>query len=119
MDITLLANNGTDCGGKTHPELTYQNVIVGVCFVIANSLFSWVLGLGVTRTIVIAATRCLVQLYVLGQILHNVFEQHNIFLVLLIAMMLVFMGAMEVQFGKSKFQFPGMVSVHTDNFCSK
>jgi ABC-type iron transport system FetAB permease component len=44
------------------PELTYINVLIALSFILLDVVFSLCLGLGIEKSVIVASTRCLVQL---------------------------------------------------------
>lgn len=117
------------------PELTPLNVALALLFVVFDSILSVTLGLGIASSLLVAATRCILQLSVMGLVLQKVFETGNIFGVFGIAGMwsrlpcslvregmltsifgdlkalLNVLGAIEATYNKSKRRFANMVSL--------
>ena len=60
------------------PTLTWANVAIGLCFIAFDAVLSLILGLGIGGSLVVAATRCIVQLTVMGLILDTVCAAQNI-----------------------------------------
>ncbi|KAJ9105495.1 hypothetical protein QFC21_001866 [Naganishia friedmannii] len=89
-------------------ELTPLNVALALLFVVFDSLLSVTLGLGIASSLLIAASRCILQLSVMGLVLEKVFATGNIFGVFGIAALLNFLGAIEATFNKSKRRFTNM-----------
>jgi hypothetical protein len=116
MIQTLAAGNGTTTSflaPQDHPsqstQLTPLNVALALLFVVFDSLLSVTLGLGIASSLLIAASRCILQLSVMGLVLEKVFATGNIFGVFGIAALLNFLGAIEATFNKSKRRFTNMV----------
>ncbi|KAI5453888.1 hypothetical protein NCC49_004884 [Naganishia albida] len=90
------------------PELTPLNVALALLFVVFDSILSVTLGLGIASSLLVAATRCILQLSVMGLVLQKVFETGNIFGVFGIAALLNVLGAIEATYNKSKRRFANM-----------
>lgn len=58
-------------------ELTWLNVALAFGFIAFNVIFSYVFDLGVGVSLLVAATRCVVQLAIVGTLLQKVFETDN------------------------------------------
>lgn len=61
------------------PELTPLNVALAFLFVVFDSVLSVTLGLGIASSLLVAASRCILQLSIMGLVLEKVFETGNIF----------------------------------------
>lgn len=114
MDTTLLefvANVTTTIAEeppRQSPTLTWVNVAIASSFILINGLISLVLGLKLEKTLLIAAVRCLVQLTIMGYILEDVFKTRHPALVMFMAFVLIFLGAYETVYNKSKQTYKGM-----------
>jgi ABC-type iron transport system FetAB permease component len=64
--------------GNNNSELTWLNVAIGLGFIAFDALLSLILGLGIGGSLVVAATRCIVQLTVMGLVLDKVFAAQNV-----------------------------------------
>jgi ABC-type iron transport system FetAB permease component len=60
------------------PNLTWVNVLIGLLFIVFDSILSLILGLGIGGSLIVASLRCIVQLSIMGLILDKVFASHNI-----------------------------------------
>jgi ABC-type iron transport system FetAB permease component len=58
-------------------HLGWDNVGLGLVFVAANALISSLLGLGVGRSLLTAAIRCIIQLTIMAALLQKIFETEN------------------------------------------
>ncbi|KAL1408472.1 hypothetical protein Q8F55_005284 [Vanrija albida] len=96
--------------GGTGPYLSWVNVGIGLLFIVFDAVLSGLLGLGIGRSLVISALRCIIQLSVMGLVLGRVFASHNIWAVAGIALLLNVLGAIEAVFNKAKKRFTNMVS---------
>ncbi|CCO30790.1 hypothetical protein BN14_04822 [Rhizoctonia solani AG-1 IB] len=94
-------------GKNTH--LDWTNVGIGFCFVAADAVVSYGLGLGVGTSLVSAAIRCTVQLSVMALILQSVFEASSPWAVAGISCLLLVLGSFETVANKSKYRFSGML----------
>lgn len=61
------------------PELTPLNVALALLFVVFDSALSVVFGLGIASSLLVAASRCILQLSIMGLVLQKVFDTGNIF----------------------------------------
>ncbi|CUA70582.1 UPF0014 membrane protein [Rhizoctonia solani] len=93
-------------GQNTH--LNWFNVGIGFCFVAADAVVSYGLGLGVGTSLVSAAIRCTVQLSIMALILQSVFEASSPWAVAGISCLLLVLGSFETVANKSKYRFSGM-----------
>ncbi|GAN10681.1 conserved hypothetical protein [Mucor ambiguus] len=93
---------------KPAPTLTWVNVAIASSFILINGFISLVLGLQLEKTLIIAAIRCLVQLTLMGFILEDVFKTRHPALVMLMTFVLIFLGAYETVYNKSKQTYKGM-----------
>ncbi|CAE6456609.1 unnamed protein product [Rhizoctonia solani] len=94
-------------GQNTH--LNWVNVGIGFCFVAADAVVSYGLGLGVGTSLVSAAIRCIVQLSIMALVLQSVFEASSPWAVAGIACLLLVLGSFETVANKSKYRFSGML----------
>lgn len=60
-------------------ELTPLNVALALAFIAFDSVLSITLGLGIASSLLIAASRCILQLSVMALVLGKVFATGNIF----------------------------------------
>jgi hypothetical protein len=67
------------------PTLSWLNVGFGFLFILFDAILSATLGLGIGGSLVVAATRCVIQLSIMGLILDKVFASDNIWGVIGIA----------------------------------
>jgi hypothetical protein len=67
------------------PHLTWLNVGFGFLFILFDAILSATLGLGIGGSLVVAATRCVIQLSIMGLVLDKVFASDNIWGVIGIA----------------------------------
>lgn len=65
----------------TNTHLEWSNVGLGFAFIALNAFISHTLDLGVGRSLLTAALRCIVQLAVVALILAKVFESNNLWAV--------------------------------------
>ncbi|CAE6337228.1 unnamed protein product [Rhizoctonia solani] len=94
-------------GQNTH--LNWFNVGIGFCFVAADAVVSYGLGLGVGTSLVSAAIRCTVQLSIMALVLQSVFEASSPWAVAGISCLLLVLGSFETVANKSKYRFSGML----------
>ncbi|KAF8754359.1 hypothetical protein RHS01_06296 [Rhizoctonia solani] len=99
-------------GNNTH--LNWLNVGIGFCFVAADAVVSYGLGLGVGTSLVSAAIRCIVQLSIMALVLQSVFDASSPWAVAGISCLLLVLGSFETVnspdpvANKSKYRFSGM-----------
>jgi len=67
------------------PTLSWLNVGFGFLFILFDAILSATLGLGIGGSLVVAATRCVIQLSIMGLVLDKVFASDNIWGVIGIA----------------------------------
>ncbi|KAI0067227.1 UPF0014-domain-containing protein [Artomyces pyxidatus] len=97
-----------DVPGDNKTNLQWTNVALGLSFVLFDSIVSHSLGLGVGRSLITAATRCIIQLAVVALILERVFATNNAFAVAGIALLLNLMGTFETVANKCKRRYQHM-----------
>ena len=92
-------------------SLSWSNVGVAASLLLLNVLLSFIFGLGLEWAIIISATRCLIQLHLMGLVLAPVFQNgDDPWLVLVMSSVLLTLGAVEAV-SKPKFSFRGMFPV--------
>lgn len=109
------------------PTLSWVNVGLGFLFIVFDAVLSASLGLGIGGSLLVAATRCVVQLSIMGLVLDKVFASQNIWGVVGIAgelihvrflsqcrrlrtVLLNLLGAFETTYNKTKKRFSNMVN---------
>ncbi|KAG0311617.1 hypothetical protein BGZ99_010057 [Dissophora globulifera] len=94
-------------------ELQWYHVAIASTLIITNGILSIALGLGLEKRLFISAIRCVVQLTIMGLVLQNIFDAKNPALVLLMACILIMLGAYEAVFNVSKrrhiYMFPSVL----------
>ncbi|KAF9365248.1 hypothetical protein BGX34_010725 [Mortierella sp. NVP85] len=103
-----------NCGGqKPMVELQWYHVAIASLLIITNGILSILLGLGLEKRLFISATRCVVQLTIMGLVLQNIFDANSPALVILMALVLTTLGAYEAVFNVSKrrhiYMFPSVL----------
>ncbi|TYJ54427.1 hypothetical protein B9479_004937 [Cryptococcus floricola] len=93
---------------ETSSYLTWTNVLIGLLFIIFDSVLSLFLGLGISSSLLVAALRCIVQLTIMSTVLGKVFASNNVWGVFGIAVLLNVMAATEATYNKSKRRFTNM-----------
>ncbi|KAK3815148.1 MAG: hypothetical protein J3Q66DRAFT_402107 [Benniella sp.] len=102
-------------GGSQKPmvELQWYHVAIASLLIITNGILSILLGLGLEKRLFISATRCIVQLTIMGLVLQNIFDANSPVLVILMALVLTTLGAYEAVFNVSKrrhiYMFPSVL----------
>lgn len=94
-------------------ELQWYHVAIASCLILVNGFLSILLGLGLEKRLFISATRCVVQLTIMGLVLQHIFDAKNPVLVMLMALVLTTLGAYEAVYNVSKrrhvFMFPSVL----------
>ncbi|GJJ72904.1 putative ABC transport system permease protein [Entomortierella parvispora] len=103
-----------DCpDNKPMVELQWYHVAIASTLIIVNGLLSIMLGLGLEKRLFISAIRCVVQLTIMGMVLQNIFDAKSPVLVMLMALLLITLGANEAVFNVSKrrhiYMFPSVL----------
>ncbi|KAF9158362.1 hypothetical protein BGX21_003434 [Mortierella sp. AD011] len=116
MDFTTLmgGKDGDGCGGqKPMVELQWYHVAIASTLILVNGFLSMLLGLGLEKRLFISATRCVVQLTIMGLVLQHIFGADSPILVILMALLLTLLGANEAVFNVSKrrhiYMFPSVL----------
>ncbi|THH17902.1 hypothetical protein EW146_g2992 [Bondarzewia mesenterica] len=91
----------------TKTNLGWENVGLGLAFIIFDAGLSFTLNLGVGGSLVTAAVRCIIQLAVVATILQKVFATDNIWAVAGIVVLLNVMGTFET--GIKIWRFPAVL----------
>jgi putative ABC transport system permease protein len=76
--------------------LGYGDLAVAAILVVLNALLSWMLDLGLTRTILVAGARAVVQLLLVGFVLKTVFALASPLLVAAVALAMFAMASYEI-----------------------
>jgi len=92
----------------TKLPVTWWNVLVGLSILLLDVAISYRLNLGIAKDLLIAASRCIVQLALLGLILESVFAAQNVFAVVGMSLAMLLLGANEVTFSRSKKRSDGL-----------
>ncbi|KAJ1835084.1 hypothetical protein LPJ73_007745, partial [Coemansia sp. RSA 2703] len=88
--------------------LTWKNVAIAALLLAVNvALSSW-FHLGLSRSILVSAARCVVQLTVLGMVLNQIFQTQNPVYIFGMAATLGVLSAFEVTYWRAKRRFPRM-----------
>ncbi|TPX59550.1 hypothetical protein PhCBS80983_g02432 [Powellomyces hirtus] len=83
-------------------ELDWTNVATAATLILGNALVSMLFGLGLERTLIVSAIRCVVQLTIMGQILQPVFEKENPWFVAGLSALLIMISVLEIYFNRTK-----------------
>ncbi|KAI8320384.1 UPF0014-domain-containing protein, partial [Martensiomyces pterosporus] len=89
-------------------QLSWQNVGIAAMLLGFNVVLSMWLGLGLGRSLIVAAGRCVVQLTLLGMVLKQIFLTQNPIYIFGMTLVLGTLAAFEVTYWRSKRRFPGM-----------
>ncbi|XP_006459590.1 hypothetical protein AGABI2DRAFT_184217 [Agaricus bisporus var. bisporus H97] len=99
----------TETGTSLQKNLSWHNVLIAFAFISFNALVSWVLEIGIGKSLLISAVRCMVQLTLVATILQQVFMAENKWIVAGIAILLNVLGTMEVVVNKVKCRYEYML----------
>ncbi|KFH64516.1 hypothetical protein MVEG_09249 [Podila verticillata NRRL 6337] len=107
-------HSGDDCGGsKPMVELQWYHVAIASTLILTNGLLSMALGLGLGKPLFISAFRCIVQLTIMGSVLKQIFDAKSPYLILLMALVLIVLGAHEAVYNTTKrrhiYMFPSVL----------
>lgn len=98
----------TPSGPTPTDHLTWGNVFIAFCFLGADAIISIYLHLGISRSLLIAALRCVTQLYIMSLILDRIFAAQSPWGVAAMVIVLNLLAAYEVTINKAKRRFEGM-----------
>ncbi|KAJ1727319.1 hypothetical protein LPJ61_004633 [Coemansia biformis] len=94
--------------GDDEQQLSLSNVGIAALLLALNVGLSTWLGLGMSKSVIIAAVRCSVQLTALGMILKQVFETNNPIYIMGMAIILGVLAALEVSRWRARRRIPGL-----------
>jgi ABC-type iron transport system FetAB permease component len=86
------------------PSLTAVNVLIASSFVLVNALISLIFGLGMEGKILVSASRCVVQLVIMGQFLQPIFDNQDPILIGLMSILLLILAVCEVYFSRVAYR---------------
>ncbi|KAF9130623.1 hypothetical protein BGW39_002853 [Mortierella sp. 14UC] len=114
LSTILGGDNDGDCGSqKPMVELQWYHVAIASVLILVNGALSIALGLGLEKRLFISATRCVVQLTIMGTVLQTIFDAKNPIFVMLMALLLITLGTNEAVFNVSKrrhiYMFPSVL----------
>ncbi|KAI9197377.1 uncharacterized protein BJ171DRAFT_520104 [Polychytrium aggregatum] len=89
-------------------HLEWKNVAIASTLLFVNGLISLWFGLGLERTLLVSALRCIVQLTIMGYVLEPIFSNDGPLFVFPFAFLLMFVSAIEIVYNKSKFRHDWM-----------
>ncbi|RKP12198.1 UPF0014 family [Piptocephalis cylindrospora] len=89
------------------PHLSWWNVAVASSFLLINGAISIHMGLGLERTILVAAIRCIIQLTIMGYVLTEIFSSKQPLIIMGLASLLVLLATLELVFHRAKYRFHG------------
>ena len=99
-----------ELSARATPHISIANVGVGFSLLLLDICLSSYFQLGLSRDLLIAAARCVVQLSLLGVVLESVFSAQNPLAVVGLGTALLVLGAQEVTFTRSKRRTKGLFS---------
>ncbi|KAJ1646194.1 hypothetical protein J3B02_002394 [Coemansia erecta] len=97
--------------------LSWGNVALAASLLLINVVISSIMRLNLEKQIIVAGTRCFVQLTVLGFLLKRVFATNNPLIVLGMALVLGALAALEVSEWKAKRTLKGMFWIAFLSIC--
>lgn len=103
-----MAQEDTVVSPLATPPITVFNVLVGLSLLLVDVALSSYFKLGLSKDLLVAAARCVVQLSLLGVVLESVFEAQSPLAVAGLALALILLGAQEVTFTRSKRRTDGL-----------
>lgn len=89
--------------------LGWQNVGISASFLVLNVLLSAKLELQLSREIIVAAIRCVVQLTILSEILTPVLNEDNIYMVFGLTLLQSIISVAEIMYVRATFKHDMMV----------
>ncbi|KAF8940478.1 hypothetical protein BGZ47_007728 [Haplosporangium gracile] len=105
--------DGDDGSQKPMVELQWYHVAIASVLILVNGALSIALGLKLEKRLFISATRCVVQLTIMGMVLQTIFDANNPIFVILMALLLITLGTNEAVFNVSKrrhiYMFPSVL----------
>ncbi|KAI8062158.1 UPF0014 family [Gongronella butleri] len=90
--------------------LPWYDVLVAATFIVVAASISFSLGLKLESQLIVASIRCVVQLTLMGLLLEDVFRINNMWLVLFVTMVFIFLGSYEIVYNRTRHTFRGIVS---------
>ncbi|ORX47409.1 hypothetical protein DM01DRAFT_1377151 [Hesseltinella vesiculosa] len=90
-----------------YPTLGWSNVGIATLFILVGVVISARLGLQLEKQLIIAATRCAVQLMIMGLILRDIFEARKFGLVMGLTVLMVFLSVCETVYSKAGWRHQG------------
>ncbi|KAG2222482.1 hypothetical protein INT45_013395 [Circinella minor] len=101
-----LNNNRDNDLNESYDEtyfVTWLDVGISWSFLLISAVIvSFGMGIGLELSIIVSSIRCLVQLTLMGFVLDGVIQSKNVFLVMIMSLMLVLLGAYELSFIRAK-----------------
>lgn len=97
-----------DLSALATPPVTVFNVLVGFSLLLLDVGLSSYFKLGLSKDLLIAAARCVIQLSLLGVVLESVFRAQSPLAVVGLGLALLVLGAQEVTFTRSKRRTNGL-----------
>ncbi|CAO3668529.1 unnamed protein product [Umbelopsis ramanniana] len=107
LGFALQDGNGNN-GDNNMVELKWWNVGFASLFIVVNLIMSSILGLGLEKSLLVSAIRCVVQLTIMGFVLEDVFQAKHPAIIMLMTMILILLGCYEIIYNKSNKTFRGM-----------
>lgn len=99
--------------GRPSPtiHLTWANVGVAIAFLLVDASLSAYFRLGLSKSLLVAATRCILQLYLMSLVLDKIFAANSPWGVAGLALILNLLSAYEITLNKAKRRYEGMFMV--------
>ncbi|CAG8536343.1 7695_t:CDS:10 [Ambispora gerdemannii] len=103
------SNDNSTCPSKPETApLHWWNVALASIFIFFNGGLSLLFGLRLESSLFISSIRCIIQLTIMGLVLEDVFASQNPIFIMGLVGLLIFLGANEIFFNKSKRRHAGM-----------
>ncbi|ORX96395.1 UPF0014-domain-containing protein [Basidiobolus meristosporus CBS 931.73] len=93
--------------------LTWTHVARAYSFVIVNVLLSQLFQLKLSYSLIVSSIRCMVQLTVMGLLLRLIFDANSPWIVALMTIAFLILGAYETVYQQSRRRYTGMVTSRT------
>jgi putative ABC transport system permease protein len=107
MDENGYNDNTSFSSSSSSPDIPPERMVLAVIPVVLVIILGLSLKLGNVRTLIVASTRCVVQLLLLGLILSPVFLNNQVYVVMPYLLVMILFATREASV-KPKFQYVGM-----------
>ncbi|KAI7855600.1 hypothetical protein BDC45DRAFT_534394 [Circinella umbellata] len=102
MSLTFASNDSNESNDEIY-FATWLDVGISWSFLLLSAvIISFSMGIGLEFSIIVSSIRCIIQLTLMGFVLDGVIQSKNVFLVMIMSLMLVLLGAYELSFIRAK-----------------